>query len=99
MSKEEISSLYHAIKEPDNFASVFKSLGLSEDKFDPNKVKTQGLLRSDKEKILKQLLSIVVDLDATPELPEIKPKTDIEALISPRKTEGIIGPKDISSYK
>ena len=81
---EEITSLYHAIKHPDDFRNVFEALGISETKFQIKKDDTIGLLKEEREAILKGLLEIIIDLDKTPELPEIVPKTNLEALISPR---------------
>ena len=84
MSMEEISSLYNAIKQPDDFRSVFEALGISETKFQIKKEDTTGLQKEEREAIMRGLIEIILDLDKTPELPEIAPKTNLEALISPR---------------
>lgn len=83
MSQEEITSLYHAIKNPEEFKNVFEALGLSETKFQLSK-RSPFLLKSEKDEIIKQLFEILLNLDITPELPDFLPKTTLEALISPR---------------
>lgn len=84
-STEEIVSLYHAIKQPDNFKNVFESLGLAETQFKMAKNKSVQIIKAEKDSVNSKLLDLLVDLDKSPELPEIKPKTNLEALISPRE--------------
>jgi len=84
MSSEEITSLYHAIKQPEHFRNVFEALGLSETKFKMIEAGSHTLDKSEKEEIIKNLLEILLNLDTTAELPSIIPKTNLEAFISPR---------------
>lgn len=78
-------SLYHAIKQPDNFKNVFESLGLAETQFKMAKNKSVQVIKAEKDSVNSKLLDLLVDLDISPELPEIKPKTNLDALISPRE--------------
>jgi hypothetical protein len=88
LSSEEITSLYHAIKQPECFRNVFEALGLSESKYKIIEEKSINLAKEEKDEIIASLFVILLDLDSTPELPEILPKTNLEALISPRDPGG-----------
>lgn len=88
MSQEEIISLFHAIQKPDEFKNVFEALGLSETKFEMIK-KVPFLLKSERDSITKELLEICLDLDKSPELPDVLPKKrNLENLISPKYPSG-----------
>lgn len=87
MSQEEISSLFQAIQSPEEFRNVFEALGLAETKFKLID-KAPTLTKLERDKINNDLLQIWLDLDKTPELPDILPKTSLEALISPKYPKG-----------
>lgn len=100
MSQEEIVSLFHAIQKPDEFKSVFDALGLSETKFKMLK-RSPFLMKSEKDIVIKELLEICLELDKTPELPDIHEGMNIESiqtLISPKFPFGA-GKAKITGFK
>ena len=75
-SRDEVSSLYYAIREPDKFENIFEAFGISEKRF---KIGTElpTLKQKEKLEILKKLYRLIADIENTVDLPNIDEKIDI----------------------
>lgn len=99
-SREEVSTLYNAINEPERnkhgFGSIFNipvNQYLTESQ-------SQELNKENQKKVINDLYNILLDLDSSIELPKKVPSyTKLEELISPRIFEKSLKYKSLSDFK
>ena len=79
-SRDEVSSLYYAIREPDRFENIFEAFGLSEKRFKTGS-DLPAIKQKDKLEVLKRIYRLIGNIDNSVDLPKIDDKFDINEVM------------------